>query len=624
MPSFAYTRVIDVPAVQTGTIVITIEDSSVIGPAPYVVSLFPQMQGLASPEGRFAQTVDFQVTGVSGQSLTGHVTTPNPPLIEPGYICEASTLLNGILNGHARVDGIFYPMTAVGINAALDDIGAAGGGTVELAPAIMIINATVRNHWSNTYLEGQGGGWDGNASADPPWYSTVLRWLGASDGATYMLDLGPLDGATIGIEGSGVRGFLLDGNNLSVRPLRVRSARNGPAWVNSQSHAGTYAVYIDASPDINPASDYAAVQFMDFRGAHKLGAAAVSGGYKVLKSGITSYCTFEGLVDHAGPLHGFDWWDADGHVFSRLAIARSEKTATITLATPGVVTCTAHGYVAGDKVVFSTTGTLPTGIVAGRTYYVIAAGLTANAFEFSATSGGAAINTSVSQSGVHGIGGCGFNMHGVLYSNNNRFDGVTFGKGNYHQDAGAGPLYNILLNTDYYNGGAAVLDIVAPASVVKQAQPDKFQAEKHGVTQAVPTGVATKITFPTAVYNLGYNVTSGLPPYDTSTSLFTAGYAGYFRIDAQVDVLVNNDSVNSAYGLQVFINGSLAYYGGIHTVQATGSSATAVLGFHETLHLNAQDTVGIYLLHDAGGDRTVNAAAAAFKTRFSASNIERD
>jgi hypothetical protein len=76
-------------------------------------------------------------------------------------------------------------------------------------------------------------------------------------------------------------------------------------------------------------------------------------------------------------------------------------TVTMTIATPGVVTWTAHGLAAGDAVKFTTTGALPTGITAGTTYYVISAGLTANTFRVSATVGGAAINTTGSQSGVH-------------------------------------------------------------------------------------------------------------------------------------------------------------------------------------------------------------------------------
>lgn len=76
-------------------------------------------------------------------------------------------------------------------------------------------------------------------------------------------------------------------------------------------------------------------------------------------------------------------------------------TVTMTIASPCVVTMTNHGLQAGSSVVFTTTGALPTGLTAGTRYYVISAGLTADAFEVSATDGGAAINTSGSQSGVH-------------------------------------------------------------------------------------------------------------------------------------------------------------------------------------------------------------------------------
>jgi hypothetical protein len=78
-------------------------------------------------------------------------------------------------------------------------------------------------------------------------------------------------------------------------------------------------------------------------------------------------------------------------------------TFTVTIASPGVFTLNSHGLVAGDKIVFQTTGALPTGLTAGTTYFVIAAGLTANAFEVSATEGGSAVNTSGSQSGTHSV-----------------------------------------------------------------------------------------------------------------------------------------------------------------------------------------------------------------------------
>jgi hypothetical protein len=87
------------------------------------------------------------------------------------------------------------------------------------------------------------------------------------------------------------------------------------------------------------------------------------------------------------------------------------QTVTMTIASPAVVSWTAHGLSAGDAVVFNTSGALPTGVTAGTTYYVLSAGLTANAFEFSTTVGGTAANTSGSQSGTHNA----FGVNGVRY-----------------------------------------------------------------------------------------------------------------------------------------------------------------------------------------------------------------
>jgi len=56
-------------------------------------------------------------------------------------------------------------------------------------------------------------------------------------------------------------------------------------------------------------------------------------------------------------------------------------------------TYTTHGYSSGDAVVYyNGGGTSVTGLTSGTTYYVISAGLTANAFRVSATSGGSAVN----------------------------------------------------------------------------------------------------------------------------------------------------------------------------------------------------------------------------------------
>jgi microcystin-dependent protein len=101
------------------------------------------------------------------------------------------------------------------------------------------------------------------------------------------------------------------------------------------------------------------------------------------------------------------WLECDGSAVGRAAypalfaaLVRSSPV-TLSIATPGVVNWTAHGLRAFDPVRFSTTGSLPTGITGGTIYYVVATGLTADSFRFSATPGGVAINTSGTQSGTH-------------------------------------------------------------------------------------------------------------------------------------------------------------------------------------------------------------------------------
>lgn len=75
-------------------------------------------------------------------------------------------------------------------------------------------------------------------------------------------------------------------------------------------------------------------------------------------------------------------------------------TVTMTIASPCVVTWTGSGLEVGAPVVFTTTGALPTGVTAGTTYFV-SSKVSVDTFQFSATQGGSAINSSGSQSGVH-------------------------------------------------------------------------------------------------------------------------------------------------------------------------------------------------------------------------------
>lgn len=82
-------------------------------------------------------------------------------------------------------------------------------------------------------------------------------------------------------------------------------------------------------------------------------------------------------------------------------VGAAPTTVTITIASPAVVTMTSGSAPAADtRVVITTTSALPTGLTANTTVYFVKSP-SGSTFNLAATAGGAAINTSGSQSGTH-------------------------------------------------------------------------------------------------------------------------------------------------------------------------------------------------------------------------------
>jgi hypothetical protein len=82
------------------------------------------------------------------------------------------------------------------------------------------------------------------------------------------------------------------------------------------------------------------------------------------------------------------------------------ETGTVTFTSeasePGIVNWAGHGLAAGSPVVFTNQGgALPTGLTAGTTYYVVAAGLGPSVFSVAATPGGTPIETTGAGTGTH-------------------------------------------------------------------------------------------------------------------------------------------------------------------------------------------------------------------------------
>lgn len=99
------------------------------------------------------------------------------------------------------------------------------------------------------------------------------------------------------------------------------------------------------------------------------------------------------------------WTWCDGSAISRTTYATlfnklmKQATVTMTIASPCVLTWTGNVLRDNHPIKFSTTGALPTGLVAGTTYYLKSK--SGDTFQLAATPGGTSINTSGSQSGTH-------------------------------------------------------------------------------------------------------------------------------------------------------------------------------------------------------------------------------
>lgn len=110
------------------------------------------------------------------------------------------------------------------------------------------------------------------------------------------------------------------------------------------------------------------------------------------------------------------WWDG----IQASSFTHAPATVTISIANPAVISQASHGYVAGQPVVFTTTGALPSAITAGTRYYVLAAGLTTGSYEISATPGGTPVSTAgETQSGVLTSAGANVFGHSFIFDDSN-------------------------------------------------------------------------------------------------------------------------------------------------------------------------------------------------------------
>ena len=76
---------------------------------------------------------------------------------------------------------------------------------------------------------------------------------------------------------------------------------------------------------------------------------------------------------------------------------------TVPVASPAIMNLVGHGFVADQQIHFTSTGTLPAGIVTDTVYYVISSGLTASTFQMSLTLAGTPIGVTTTGTGIHSV-----------------------------------------------------------------------------------------------------------------------------------------------------------------------------------------------------------------------------
>jgi len=150
---------------------------------------------------------------------------------------------------------------------------------------------------------------------------------------------------------------------------------------SDSSQAQLVSISVLGSLGISGASRTSDFPFYNGIGSHTGGA-----------QGVTGFALNDDLTGGAPIAAGFNG--------QAVKYAQNSSTVTITNASPAVVTWTNHNLTVGQTVYFSSTGTLPSPLVPGTDYFIIAGGLTTNAFEISLTSGGAAITTTTVGSGT--------------------------------------------------------------------------------------------------------------------------------------------------------------------------------------------------------------------------------
>ena len=205
----------------------------------------------------------------------------------------------------------------------------------------------------------------------------------------------------------------------------------------------------------------------------------------------------------------------------------SSAAVTITNASPAVITWTSHGLTADDVVRFTTTGSLPSGLVVGTSYYVIP--VTTDTFRVCLASGGkngTPVNTTTAGSGVH-------TANWIVGQDN-------FGR----QRSTNPPIFRKPDHWSFASYGSDLLAVCSSDGRLLHLTPTTGIVPKMDVPSNAPTGnYAMAVTAERAVMLMGAGgnprrvAWSDFENYNGWTFNVSTGQAGYIDLEASSPII---------------------------------------------------------------------------------------
>lgn len=295
--------------------------------------------------------------------------------------------------------------------------------------------------------------------------------------------------------------------------------------------------------------------------------ASPAAGNTILAADFNTVFPEGSIIPFAGKSIPTDFLECDGSAVSRstysglFAALCPSGTFTVTIASPAVFSKTGHGLVAGDKIHFTTSGALPTGLSTNTDYYVISTGLTADNFRVALSPEGTVVNTSGSQSGTHTL----------YFSNWGRGDGST--------------TFNLP-------------DLRSKTVIGKGQSTMTLSFEPGAVNTGTEQVTIPNYTFPSQGQAVVLTTTGSLP---TGLSLATTYYI--IRVDS-THISFATSLVNANAGTAINLTGTGS---GVHTMTFTGVSRTLLgeNGGEETHELSKGEIPDhTHTLKSVGGSST--------------------